>query len=645
MLQFFRSLLGSKVGAAIALGFLVLIAVAFASGDIANTGSFGGVAGGDRVATVGKDRVDTSSLSQSATAALERMKEQDPTMSMQGFLAAGGLDQVLDDMIGRTAIATFGKGVGIVASDRLIDSEITQLAAFKGIDGKFSEEAFRQALQQRGVSEALVREDLRQGLVARQIMVPAGFGSVAPQELARRYATLLKDRRVGAVGVLPADRFAPAAPPSDKELAEFYAANRDDFIRPERRVIRYAAFDETALKGAPAPTEAEIAARFNASKAQYGALETRRLTQLIVPTEAAAKAIAAEVGAGKSLEAAASAKGLAASSLGSVAKTALSGQSSQAVADAAFAAAQGKLAAPARSALGWHVLRVDAIDTRPARTLDQARGEIVALLTAEKHRTALTDLLTRIEDQFSQGGNLAEAAKELGIEVQQTQPVTADGAVYQNPAEQAPPVLARVLQTAFSMEQENEPQIAEVEPGKTFVIFDVSSIEASAPAPLKDIRQDVVTAYMMRKGFDTAQAAGKKVQAEVRKSGDLGKALAALGKPLPPVQAVNMDRAELARMGQQVPPPLALFFSMAEGTVKLLPAPGNRGWFVVYLKDIEPGQIAEGDPLLAATQRELGQIAGAEYAQSLRNAIVAEVGVKRNPAAIKAVRDQLGGSN
>ena len=548
-------------------------------------------------------------------------------------------------MIGRTAIATFGKSVGIVASDRLIDSEITQLPAFKGLDGKFSEEAFRQALQQRGVSEALVREDLRQGLIARQIMVPAGFGSVAPGELARRYATLLKDRRVGAVAVLPADRFAPAAPPSDKELADFYAANRDTFIRPERRVIRYAAFDETALKSGPAPTEAEIAARFTANKAQYAALETRRLTQLIVPTEAAAKAIVAEVGAGKSLEAAASAKGLAASSLGSVAKTALSGQSSQAVADAAFAAAQGKLAVPARSALGWHVLRVDAIETRPARTLDQTRGEIVTQLTAEKHRTALTDLLTRIEDQFGQGGNLAEAAKELGIAVQQTQPVTADGAVYQNPAERAPPVLARVLQTAFAMEQENEPQIAEVEPGKTFVIFDVSSIEASAPAPLKDIRQDVVTAYMIRKGFDAAQAAGKTVQAEVRKSGDLGKAIAALGKPLPPVQSVNMDRAELARMGQQVPPPLALFFSMAQGTVKLLPAPGNRGWFVVYVKGIQPGQIAEGDPLLAATQRELGQIAGAEYAQSLRNAIVAEVGVKRNPAAIKALCDQLGGGN
>jgi peptidyl-prolyl cis-trans isomerase D len=211
------------------------------------------------------------------------------------------------------------------------------------------------------------------------------------------------------------------------------------------------------------------------------------------------------------------------------------------------------------------------------------------------------------------------------------------------PAEQAPAVLARVLQTAFSMEQENEPQIAEVDPGKTFVIFDVSNIEPSAPAPLKDIRNDVIALYIIDRGFTGAQAAAKKVQADVRKGGDLGKALAGLGKPLPPPQAIAMDRAQLIQMGQQVPPPLALFFSMAEGTVKVLPAPQDRGWFVVYLKDIEVTPVPDNDPLVAETERELGNLAGEEYLQSLRDAITAEVGVKRNEAAIKAVRQQLGG--
>jgi peptidyl-prolyl cis-trans isomerase D len=645
MLQFFRSISNSKIGLGLILAFLVLIALAFASADVANTGGFGGVAGGDRVATVGKSRIDTSALSQAASTALERIKEQDPKLSMQGFLANGGLEQVLDDMINRTAVAEYGRQQGIVAGDRLVDSEITQMAAFKGPDGKFSQDAFRQAIQQRGLSEAMVRQDLAQGLIAKQMLVPAVFAAVAPRELAKHYAALLKDRRTGSIAVLPAPLFAPAKPPSDKELADYYTAHRDNFIRPERRVIRYASFGAEALKNVPKPTDAEIAAYYNANKAKYAAQETRRATQLIVPTEAAAKAVVAEVAGGKSLAEAASAKGLATAEIGPISKQALSSQTSTAVADAVFAASKGALATPARSALGWHVMRVDAIDSRPARTLDQVREEIAATLGATKHRAALTDMLTRIEDEFDQGGNLADAAKELGLTIAKTAPLTADGQIYEKPGEHAPAVLNRVLQTALSMDEENRPQIAEVEPGKTFVIFDVTDIAPSAAAPLKEIREDVTASYMLDKGFAAAQAAAKKVQAAAKKDGDLGKALAALGKPLPPVQAINMDRAELTRMGQQVPPPLALFFSMAEGTVKLLPAPQERGWFIVQLKDIEPGKIADNDPLLAATERELGDLAGNEYVEALRNAITAEVGVKRNPAAVDAVRKQLTGGS
>lgn len=645
MLQFFRNLFSSKIGAAIALGFLAIIAIAFASGDISSSKNFGGVAGGDRAAKVGSARIDTSALSQGATAAVERLKQQDPRMSMQGFLAQGGLEQLLDDMITRTALAEFGRQHGVVAGDRLVDSEIAQMPAFKGLDGKFSQEAFRQTVQQRGLSEALVREDLAQGLIGKQLLIPAAFAAVAPHEMAKRYAALLKDRRSGLIGVLPSPAFAPQTPPTDKELAAYYAARQSRFIRPERRVIRYATFGAEALKSAPAPIEAEVAARYNANKAQYAALETRRVTQLIVPTEAAAKAIAAEVAGGKSLEESAKAKGLATASLGVVSKQALAGQATPAIADATFAAAKGALAAPARSGLGWHLMRVDGIETRAARTLDQVRGEITAELTVAKHRAALTDLLARVEEGFDQGGNLPDAAKSLGLQTQQTQAVTADGHEYADVSKQVPPALTRVLQTAFSMEQENQPQIAEVEPGKLFVIFDVTNIARSAPAPLKEIRQDVAAAYIVDKGFNAAQAAAKKVQAALAKGGDLAKALAALGKPLPPVEPIDMDRVRLTQMGQQVPPPLALLFSMAEGSVKILPAPQNRGWFIVQLKDIQAGPVADNDPILPAAAQELGNLSGDEYVQALQRAITAEVGVERNTTAIKAVRQQLNGGS
>lgn len=490
MLQFFRKFLSSKFGALFALLFLGIIAFGFAAGDIAGL-NMTGIGGGDRVAKVGSQPIKATELSQAASNALENLKQKNPRASMKDMLAAGGLEKVFESMVDRLAVSVFGEDHGIVASDRLIDSEITKIPAFRGVDGKFSEATYRQMLAQRGISDALVRADLAQGLVARQILEPAGYGSTVPRELAVHYAALLREKRSGAIALLPAPLFAPKTPPTDQELSAFYASHRNQFIRPERRTIRYATFGDEALKNLAAPTDAEIAANYNANKALYAATETRHLTQLIVPTEAAARAVAAEVAKGKSLEAAASEKGLSATKLPATDKAGLSAGASPAVADAAFAAAQGALAAPARSPIGWHLIHVDGIDKRPERTLDQVRGEIVAQLTATKRRAALGDLTARLEDEFDKGGNLADAAKELGITIETTPAVTANGKGYEHPDAPLPPVIARITSAAFAMEKEGEPQVAEFEPNKTFVIFDVGEIAASAPAPLAEIKQDV----------------------------------------------------------------------------------------------------------------------------------------------------------
>lgn len=644
MLHFFRKFLSSKFGALFAIVFLGIIAFGFAAGDIAGLNMTGIGGGGDRVAKVGNQAVKATELSQAATNALENMKRQNPRASMKDLLASGGLEKVFDAMVNRLAVSVFGENHGIVASDRLIDSEITKIPAFRGLDGKFSEATYRQMLAQRGISDALVRADLAQGLVARQILEPAGYGSTVPRELALHYAALLREKRSGAIALLPSQLFAPKTPPSDAELAAFYASHRNQFVRPERRTIRYATFGDEALKNLAPPSDAEIAAFYNSNKSQYASTETRRLTQLIVPTEAAARAVAAEVAKGKSLEAAATEKGLSATKLPPTDKAGLSSSASPAVAGAAFAALQSTIAAPARSAIGWHLIHVDGIDKRPERTLDQVRGEIVVQITAAKRRSTLGDLTARLEDEFDKGGNLADAAKELGVTIAQTPAITANGKGYEHPDAPLPPVIAKIASAAFAMEKENEPQVAEFEPNKTFVIFDVGDIAVSAPAPLAEIKQDVQTFYLLDKGAAAAKAAADRLLAETRKGVPLAQAVAALKLPIPPVQPVDMNREQLAAGGQRPAPPLLLLFSMAKGTTKILPAPGNRGWFVVSLKDIVTPPAVADDPLIPDAQRELGQLAGNEYADSLRRAIRAEVKVERNDKAIKALHNQLGGN-
>lgn len=644
MLQSFRNFFKSKVGVAVTLIFLGLIALAFASADITGSSQFGGVAGGDRAAIVGKEKIGTGELSRAASQMLEQIRQEQPTATMPAFLKQGGLDKVLDDLIDRRAVYAFGKDNGMRAGSRLVDSEIAQIPAFKGPDGKFSTDLFRQLIRQQGMTEQMVRDDLGQQLMARQVMAPVSAGSSVPAELVLRYAALLKETRVGSVTMLPSAAYAPQAAPTEAQIAAFYAAHRDEYTRPERRVIRFATFGEEALGKTPAPTDAQIEARYKRDAAKYAPSETRNLTQLVAPTRAAAEAIKAEVGKGKSLAAVAAGKGLATTNLTGMTRAKLAGDASKSVSDAAFGAARGSISGPVQGALGWYLLQVDGVTVSPGRSLAQARGEIAAALAAEGRRAAIADLGARIEEQIDGGASMNDIAGQLKVTLQQTKPVLADGRVYEIEGETIPPVLGRVLSTAFTMEEE-EPQVAEVDPGKTFLLYEVSEITAAAPAPLKEIRDRVTAEAILADGAKGARLAAERILAQLRKGVPLEKALAAEKRPLPAPQRLSMTRDQLAAMGEKVPPPLALFFSMAEGTSKRLLGASNGGWYVVKLDDIVPGKVSATDPVLAQAKQELGQLAGNEYEAQFRAAVRTEVGVERNKNAIDAVRRRLLGEN
>jgi peptidyl-prolyl cis-trans isomerase D len=641
MLQFFRNFMKSKLGVLFTLAFLGLIALAFASSDVASSGAFGGIAGGDRVAVVGERRISTSDLSQATTNAFEQARQTNPTLTLQAFVAQGGVAQTLDQLISRTALAEFARQNGLRAGKRLVDSELAQIPAFQGPSGKFDRQAFLSVIGQRQLSEAAVREDFATNLLARQLLTPVAISPVVPQSFATRYGALLREHRTGSMALLPSALFAPTGNPSEAQLQAYYAQNRNRFIRPERRIIRYAAFGDEALGGLPMPTDAQIAQRYQRDRAQYAAVENRTLTQLVVPTQAAAQAIVAEVKRGKSLAAAAQEKGLRTVQVGPVDRQGLTASSSAAVAAAAFSAAPGALLEPVRGSLGWYVLKLDKVDRRPARTLEQVRGEIAAQLAKEQRTAALADLTARIEEQIDDGKTLTDVAKELKLTPLQTAPATADGRIYGKPAETIPPILGRVLKTAFEME-EGEPQLAEVVPGQRYVIFDVPEITPSAVAPLAEIRDDVIALWRRSEGAKGARAAADAVLAQVAKGVPLATAVKAVKANAPAAQPVDLNREQLAKQGR-VPPQLALFFSMAAGTAKKLEMANEDGWFVVKLDKAEPGKLAPNDPVILATTQQLSRVASEEYIEAFVKAAQAEVGVERNPAAIKALEAQLSG--
>lgn len=643
MLQSFRSFFQSKWGVAFTLAFVGVIAFAFASGDVANLGGMGSAGGRNTVAKVGKEKIEDAEVERSIQTILSRMRQQDPTTTMASFLGRNGLEDLLSYLIDRKAARQWGQRHGIYIGDRLIDSEIAKITSIQAPDGKVDPALYRRFLAERGVTDAEFREEIAEDLVARQLTGANNLGLRIPSKIAVRYASVLMERRKGAIITLPSAAFAPAVPPSEAEITGWYNGRKADYALPERRTIRYISFGDGVLKSVPAPSDAEIAARYNANKAKYAPTDKRKLSQLVLPTEAAAKALTAEVSGGKSLESAAQSKGLSVAALGSVDKSAFALQSTSEAANAVFSASTGKIAGPFKSPLGWLLVRVDGLDGNPGKTLEQAKPELVKELAEEKRRAAIAEFSAKIEDELVNGATLPDLAKELGLQVQETAPLTADGNVFGQAGQAAPKEVAPVLKAAFAMEGERQAQLTETEPGKAFMIFDAGTITPAAPPPLASIREQVTADIQLSKGAKAAKAAAEKIQAQMQKGASPQAALASLGMALPPVDMVDKARMEVQAQGQNAPKPEVLLFAMAKGKVRLLAAPRNRGWYVVTVSEVIPGQVSPADPRLAGLQESLQGAVGAEYTDQLSAAMRTEIGTTRNEEHIAALKKRLQG--
>ena len=644
MISIFRNFFSSKLGLGLTLGFLGLIAFAFASSDVANQATFGGVSGGDRVAVVGDEKIGNADFSRAVANAVDQVRQENPTITLPVFAAQGGFEEVLEQMIDRYAIGVYARKYGLRAGENLVNSEILDIPSFRGPDGNFSQQSFQESLRRLNMNEAMLRREIGDSLLARQIIVPGLSGAQMPQKFAMRYASLLRERREGSVAFIPSASFAPDGDPTEQQLSAYYEENRDDYIRPERRVIRYAMFGFENLDTDVTPTDEEIAARYERDRALYAASEDRTITQLIVPTKDSANSIRDRVNGGASFASVAREAGFSTTQIGPINKEDYGNQASDAVATAVFAASRGQIAQPARSSLGWHVVRVDNVTSIAGRSLAKVTPEIREQLLQEKRAFALADLSARIEEQVDSGVALSQVAQELEVEISSTAPITADGRIYGVPSAQLPPQLVGAVNTAFQMD-EGEPQLAEIARGTTFMIFEVSDITQSAAAPLDEIREQIVLSWRLAEGAELARAAADRVIERVGANSSLAAAMGEEETPLPPVDELNINRQQLLAQGQQIPPALALMFNMAEGTTKRLEAPNDLGWFVVDLTNIETPEIAANDPVIAASRQQLRGAIGDELAQQMTRAMRQELGVETNSAALEAVKRQMTGEN
>lgn len=642
MLASFRRLSKSTVGTIIMALFLVAIIASFALADIQGVLSGGGFGGsGSALVEVGSDEVSDRDMSRAMDRRLSQARQDNPEATFATI--AGDFEQLLSALVDAKTLEAFADKFGFVLSKRLVDAQIANIPAAKGLDGKFSEAAYQNFLNQQRVTDEEVRMIIGNGLMQQLLVAPAVVNARAPVGMATPYASILLEARQGEVAFVPTEAFRAGLNPTPADIQSFYAANQRRYMVPEQRVLRIAKMGQEQVAGVQ-PSDKEIADFYNANRAQYAPKDTRTLSQAVAPDQATANGIVQRLRSGQAFAAAAAPAGFSAQdiALGAQTREQFTSIAGPKVAGAVFGANEGAVVGPIQSENGWHVVKIDRIQREGGKSLAEARTEISTKLAGDKRKAAIENLVNTVQDAIDSGASFTEAAAAARLAVVETPPITADGRSRSNPDYRLPPDLAPALKAGFELAENDEPLIETLPNDAGYALVAPARVIAAAPAPLASIRDRVTADWVSNQASQRAQQlaqtiAGRAAQAPL--------AQATKGAPISvQVEPVNARRIQLSQFQGNVPPPLAMLFSLGQGKSRMVAGAQGEGFYVVKVNRIIPGNALTQPTLVTQTQQQMQNSLSQEYGAQFLNAMRQAVGVNRNDKAVAATKARITGS-
>ena len=646
MLTVFRRLIYSKVGAVVAVLLLGVLALLMVGGDISSTRNqgFSALGGNGAAVVVGDTKVSPEELTERVQQQFAQYRQQNPQLTLPQFVAGGGFDATVQQLINGLALDQFGRGQGMEISKRAVDGQIASFPGLQGPNGQFDASMFRQVLAQQKITERNFRADIARSMLVGQLTAPLEKQTTVPLQLAMPYANLSLQRRSGTIAFVPSAAMATGTAPTDAELHTFYSGNVSRYTVPERRSLRIARVTADVVRARVTPSEADIAAAYRSDAAKYAATEKRAITQVVVLDQSSANSLAAKAKAGTSLAAAASASGLASSTKPALTKAALAGQTSPALADAVFAASQGSTVGPVRGGIGFIVARIDKVEQVAGKSLAQAQGEIATALTAQRTAQALSDIQGKIDDALGGNSTFDEVVKDNGLAAQVTAPLLQNGVDPERPAT-PDPALTPLVAAGFGMAEGDEPQMVPTGADGSFALVALARVVPAAPRPLASIRDRVAADLRVDRASQAARKIAGQILARVNGGATMQAAWTQAGVRSEGPKPLSASREDVDREQGPSRAPLALMFAMAENTAKLLEAPGGGGWAVIRLDRIQQGDASRDQPRIAAVRQGFGQLIGREYTDQFARAARKAVGVTINKDVIaKAKAALLGGT-
>ena len=571
---------------------------------------------------------------------------------LQSLLGAVAIDSdednrlrrdVLNRMIDSEVLIRSGMAAGMRVGDDQLAGAIQGQDAFRTEEG-FSQVAYESWLRNQGYSPGGFEEDLRRSLLEQQIVVGiSGSGFVSEGEL-RDAVRIQMQKRTFSLLTVPATDFE-SPEPTESEIAAHYDRHRRDYVAPERLRLRYLEVSMEEIAAGIKADDEELRALFEAEPERFVTPEKREVSHILVSVASDAGADVEErarerlvaleerIDAGESFEDVArdSSDDTGSASGGGALGFIERGVMVPAFEEAAFALEPGQLSEPVRSPFGWHLIKVTSVNESQAATFEEVRNQVLEqyqLREAERIYAERVDTLANVVYEHPE--SLEVGARELGLDIRETDPVTREGSS-DDPIASQPAVVAAAFSSDV-LDDGNNSEPIEFEPGQVVVVR-VFDHEPPRQLELADVRGEVIHALQADAIRAAVTERGNELLAELR--GGRSPDALTIEEGLEWSRFENVDRA-----GGELPERLLeVVFRVPR------PGPGSAhfdglldddgDFIIVSLTQVDDGEIAS---MRDDESRFLRQVLESEYGRTLFDAFVRG---RRESADVQIIEQDL----
>ncbi len=581
--------------------------------------------GGGGVAEVNGEEIGAGEMQQAVNNQKRRLismmgENFDPTMLDDDLLGA----QALESLIDRKLLMQSAAELDLTASKREVGALIANMEQFQ-IEGKFSPQLFTSVLSNAGFTPAYFKETLAEDVALTQLRAGLmGSEFSTPLELSLN-AQVDAEQRDLAYLTIPIESFMTDEPPTEEEIAEYYAANQERFLSPETVELDYIALTPEDFLAPVDEDELRQAYQLEVDNTQYqteyrvshilferGSDESEEALQQRVAAAQAELASGADFAtvAGEFSDDIGSA-----SSGGDLGFT--SGDAFPPEMEAVIAQLEpDTVSAPVTTDAGIHLILVTERREGEAPTFEELRPQLEEQLQLTAARAELLLAVEELKDLVFNAEDLTGPAQDMQLEVQRSEPVTRNqqSGLFANPALLAAAFSEEVLQAGHNSD------VIELG-GDRFVVLSVRKHNMPEVLPLAEVRDGIAALLLEESARGKVLAAAQSVVQALRSGASIAQVAEENGYTWQAEPGAQRDNTNLP------PEVLGNAFQMPapEGddpVVDLVMTPAGDAQ-VVSLTRVEPGSwerlaAPEQQALRRQVSTEFANLLNTEYQRGLR---------------------------